>query len=66
MIVKAKEETIKKMEALKMTKFEQIEDFMENLLDKLPEDERAKVDPQIYYDADKNSIEFMLNVNGNS
>lgn len=49
-----------------MTMFKQIEDFMSELLDKLPEDERAKVDPQIYYDTDKNGIEFMLNVNGTS
>lgn len=49
-----------------MTKFEQIERLMESLLDKLPEDEQAKVDRQIYYDTDKNSIEYMLNVNGTS
>ena len=49
-----------------MTKFEQIENLMESLLDKLPEDEQAKVDRQIYYDTDKNSIEYMLNVNGTS
>lgn len=46
--------------------FDQIEEFMENLLDKLPEDERAKVDPQIYYDTDKNSLQFMLETNGTS
>lgn len=49
-----------------MTKFVQIEELMENLLDKLPEDERAKVDSQIYYDTDKNSVEYMLNTNGTS
>lgn len=49
-----------------MTKFEQIEELMGNLLDKLPKDERAKVDPQIYYDTDKNSLQFMLEVNGTS
>ena len=46
--------------------FSQIEEFMEKLLEKLPEDEQAKVDHQIYYDTDKNSIEYMLNVNGTS
>lgn len=46
--------------------FEQIENFMEKLLEKLPEDEQAKVDRQIYYDTDKNSIEYMLNVNSTS
>lgn len=46
--------------------FEQIENVMEELLAKLPEDEQAKVDPQIYYDTDRNSLEFMLNVNGTS
>lgn len=46
--------------------FDQIEDFMEKLLEKLPEDEQAKVDHQIYYDTDKNSIEYMLGVNGTS
>lgn len=49
-----------------MTKFEQIENFMSELLEKLPEDEQAKVDHQIYYDTDKNSIEYMLGVNGTS
>lgn len=49
-----------------MTKFAQIESLMEELLAKLPEDERAKVDPQIYYDTDRNSLEYMLNVNGTS
>lgn len=49
-----------------MTMFKQIEDFMSKLLDKLPEDEQAKVDHQIYYDTDKNSIEYMLSVNGTS
>lgn len=46
--------------------FEQIEELMEELLAKLPEDEQAKVDPQIYYDTDKNSIDYMLNTNGTS
>lgn len=49
-----------------MTKFVQIESLMEELLDKLPEDEQAKVDHQIYYDTDKNSLEYMLNTNGTS
>ena len=30
-----------------------IESFMTGLLAKLPEDEQAKVDPQIYYDTDR-------------
>lgn len=46
--------------------YEKIESFMTGLLAKLPEDEQAKVDPQIYYDTDKNSLEFMLGVNGTS
>lgn len=46
--------------------FEQIENLMENLLEKLPEDEQAKVDHQIYYDTDRNSLEFMLETNGTS
>lgn len=46
--------------------FSQIEKFMEGLLDKLPEDEKAKVDHQIYYNTGKNSIEYMLGVNGTS
>lgn len=46
--------------------FEQIEELMEELLEKLPEDEQQKVDHQIYYDTDKNSVEYMLNVNGTS
>lgn len=46
--------------------FSQIEEFMENLLDKLPEDEQVKVDHQIYYDTDKNSLQFMLETNGTS
>lgn len=49
-----------------MTKFKKIEEFMEKLLAKLPEDEQEKVDPQIYYDTYKNSIEYMLSVNGTS
>lgn len=49
-----------------MTMFKQIEDFMSELLDKLPEDEQKMVDPQIYYDTDKNSLEFMLGVNSTS
>lgn len=49
-----------------MTKFAQIEELMENLLDKLPEDERAKVDSQIYYDTGRNSLDYMLNTNGTS
>lgn len=49
-----------------MTKFAQIESLMEELLAKLPEDERAKVDPQIYYDTDRNSLEYMLETNGTS
>ena len=46
--------------------FEQIEEFMGKLLENLPEDEQAKVDHQIYYDTDKNSLEYMLGVNGTS
>lgn len=46
--------------------FSQIEEFMEDLLEKLPEDEQAKVDHQIYYNTDKNSLQFMLEVNGTS
>jgi DNA helicase-2/ATP-dependent DNA helicase PcrA len=46
--------------------FSQIKEFMEKLLEKLPEDEQAKVDHQIYYDTYKNSIEYMLSVNGTS
>lgn len=49
-----------------MTMFKQIEDFMSELLDKLPEEEQKMVDPQIYYDTDRNSLEFMLEVNGTS
>lgn len=49
-----------------MTMFKQIEDFMSELLEKLPEDEQNKVDHQIYYDTDKNSLQFMLEVNGTS
>lgn len=49
-----------------MTKFEQIENFMNGLLEKLPDDEQAKVDHQIYYDTDKNSIDYMLETNGTS
>lgn len=49
-----------------MTAYVQIEELMESLLDKLPEDERAKVDPQIYYDTDKNSLDYMLETNGTS
>lgn len=49
-----------------MTKFEQIENFMSELLEKLPENEQNKVDHQIYYDTDKNSLEYMLGVNGTS
>lgn len=49
-----------------MTNFEQIEKFMEELLDKLPEDEQNKVDHQVYYDTDKNSLQFMLETNGTS
>ena len=40
--------------------YEKIENFMTGLLAKLPEDEQAKVDHQIYYDTDKNSLEYML------
>jgi hypothetical protein len=46
--------------------FSQIEEFMEKLMEKLPEDEQNKADHQIYYDTDKNSIEYMLGVNGTS
>ena len=46
--------------------FDQIEEFMGKLLEKLPEDEQVKVDHQIYYDTDKNSLEYMLGVNGTS
>lgn len=46
--------------------FDQIEEFMGKLLEKLPEDEQIKVDHQIYYDTDKNSVEYMLGVNGTS
>lgn len=46
--------------------FDQIEEFMGKLLEKLPEDEQAKVDHQIYYETDKNSLEYMLGVNGTS
>lgn len=49
-----------------MTKFAQIESLMEKLLEKFPEDEQAKVDHQIYYDTDKNSVEYMLETNGTS
>lgn len=49
-----------------MTKFKQIENVMENLLDKLPEDERIKVDPQIYYSTSKNNLSYMLGVNNTS
>lgn len=49
-----------------MTKFEQIENFMSELLEKLPEDEQIKVDHQIYYGTDKNSLQFMLETNGTS
>lgn len=56
----------RKQEEKKMTKFEQIENFMNGLLAKLPEDEQSMVDHQIYYDTNKNSIEYMLSVNGTS
>lgn len=46
--------------------FDQIEEFMEKLLAKLPEDEQTKVDHQIYYNTDKNSVKYMLEVNGTS
>ncbi|MCD5482422.1 hypothetical protein LOB94_03800 [Lactobacillus delbrueckii subsp. bulgaricus] len=46
--------------------FDQIEEFMESLLKELPEDEQAKVDHQVYYDTNKNSLQFMLEVNGTS
>lgn len=46
--------------------YEKIENFMNGLLAKLPEDEQAKVDHQIYYDTDKNSLSYMLTVNGTS
>ena len=49
-----------------MTMFAQIEDFMSELLNKLPEGEQKMVDPQIHYDTARNGIEFMLNVNGTS
>lgn len=49
-----------------MTMLKQIEDFMNVLLEKLPEDEQKMVDPQIYYDTDKNSLEYMLETNGTS
>lgn len=46
--------------------YKQIEDFMKRLLDLLSEDERSKVDEQIYYDTRKNSLQFMLIVNESS
>lgn len=46
--------------------FDQIEEFMEKLLENLPVDEQQEVDHQIYYNTDKNSIEYMLGVNGTS
>ncbi|MCT2876149.1 hypothetical protein EFM17_00665 [Lactobacillus delbrueckii] len=46
--------------------FDQIEEFMVKLLEKLPEDEQTKVDRQIYYDTDKNSLSYMLETNGTS
>lgn len=46
--------------------FDQIEEFMTKLLEKLPEDEQSMVDHQIYYDTDKNSVKYMLEVNGTS
>lgn len=46
--------------------YEKIENFMNGLLENLPEDEQAKVDHQIYYDTDKNSLSYMLTVNGTS
>ncbi|MHA7078677.1 hypothetical protein [Lactobacillus delbrueckii] len=46
--------------------FDQIEEFMEKLLEKLPEDEQTKVDHQIYYNTGKNSLRLMLEVNGTS
>lgn len=46
--------------------FEQIEELMEELLEKLPVDEQQKVDHQIYYDTDKNSLSYMLETNGTS
>lgn len=46
--------------------FSQIEEFMEKLLENLPEDEQAKVDRQIYYDTARNSIGYMLEANGTS
>lgn len=53
----------RKQEEKKMT---EIENFMNGLLAKLPEDEQSMVDHQIYYDTNKNSIEYMLSVNGTS
>ena len=46
--------------------FDQIEEFMEKLFQKLPEDEQTKVDHQIYYNTDKNSVKYILEVNGTS
>ena len=46
--------------------FSQIEELMERFLEKLPEDEQDKVDHQIYYNTDKNSVKYMLEVNGTS
>lgn len=46
--------------------YKQIEDFMKSLLDLLPENERSKVEEQIYYDTRKNSLQFMLTVNESS
>lgn len=46
--------------------FDQIEEFMGKLLEKLPEDEQAKVNHQIYYDTDRNSLDYMLSTNGTS
>lgn len=46
--------------------YKQIKDFMKNLIKQLPEDERSKVEEQIYYDTRKNSLQFMLTVNESS
>lgn len=46
--------------------YKQIEYFMKSLLEELPKSEQSKVEKQIYYDTRKNSLQFMLTVNGSS
>lgn len=61
-----KQENVMQEKVSLTAQYKQIEDFMKHLLDLLSEDERSKVDEQIYYDTRKNSLQFMLSVNESS